>query len=84
MKIQLQKLHVVQGKHQKGIHVKFFTVDQNVGISQNACIPNLNFFRIAVFKILQFKIADFPLTRELEFCQYCDRRLTFGKLSYFY
>ena len=42
---------------------------------------NLKFVRLPMFKILQFKITRFSLISVLSFCQYCDRRITFGKLS---
>ena len=64
----------------RGIQVKFFTDDQNVGKSLK-CILTKNFLRLAVFKILQFKVNDFPLTSVLPFCQYCDRKLSFEKVA---
>ena len=68
-----------------GIQVKFFTVDQNVGKDLSTFSPNLNFLRLPVFKILQFKlINNFLLTSVLAFCQYFDRRSTFKKLDYIY
>ena len=36
--------------------------------------------RLTIFKILQLKISNFPLTSALPFCQYFDRRLPFRKL----
>ena len=42
--------------------------------TQNVFSPNLNFLRHAVFKILQFKVNNFPLTSVLPFCQYYDGR----------
>ena len=45
--------------------------------TENAFSPNLNFLHFAVFKILQFKVNNFPLTLMLPLCQYCDERLTF-------
>ena len=43
---------------------------------QNVFLPNFNFLFFAVFKILQFKVNNFPLTSVLPFCQHCERRLT--------
>ena len=42
----------------------------------NAFSPNLNFPRLVVFAILQFKINNFSLISVLPFYHYCDRRLT--------
>ena len=42
-----------------------------LGKAQNAFSPNLNFLRLAIFKILPFKVNEFPLTSVLVF------RLTF-------
>ena len=47
----------------------------------NVFSPNLNLLRLAVFKILYFKVNYFPLTSVVPFCQYCDRRLTFEMLT---
>ena len=51
----------------KSIHVKFFTFDQYVETSLRCIITKLKFLRLAVFKI---------------FCQFFDKRLTFGKPVY--
>ena len=39
-------------------------------------------FELSSFKTSQFKISNFFVTSVLPFCQYCDRRLTFGKVAY--
>ena len=53
-----------------------------LGKPLNAFSPNLNFLRLVVFKILQCKVNNFSLASVLPVCDYCDRRLTFGKLAY--
>ena len=45
----------------RGIQVKFSTVDQNFKIAWNAISPNLNFLRLIVITILQFKFITFLL-----------------------
>ena len=47
-----------------------------LGKVYTACSPNLNFLGLAVFKILQFKINNFHLTHFS-----VTRRLTFGKVG---
>ena len=37
--------------------------------------------RLAVFKILQFKVSNFPLTSALPFCWHYGRILTLGKFA---
>ena len=63
MKTQLPELSVVCGKHLKGIQLKFLTVDLNVGIRLKCIFIKFDFFRVAVFKKLQFKIANFRLNK---------------------
>ena len=66
----------------KSIPAKVFTMDQIweklPKMHSNQLIDVLRFI---VFKLLRFKVNNFPLTSELLFCQYCDRKLTFGKLT---
>ena len=45
-----------------------------LGYAYNAFSRNWNFFRLAVFKILQIEIANFRFTSVLPFCQHCDRK----------
>ena len=63
--------------------VKLFILDQNVRKSLNLILTTLNFLRLPVFKIMQFKISRFPLTSVLPVFQYCDR-LILQKLAYIY
>ena len=37
--------------------------------------------RLAVFKILHFKVSNFPLTSGLPFCWHYGRKLTLGKFA---
>ena len=46
----------------------FSLLTKMLGLAQNAFSPNMKFLRLAIFKILQFKINNFPLTSVLPFC----------------
>ena len=68
-------IHVVVLK--KGIQVKFFTLDQNVGKSLKRTLTKFELSTPFRFKILHFKISRFPVISVMPFCQYCDKQLTF-------
>ena len=55
-----------------------------LGKAQNAFSSILNFLRLAVFKILQFKVNHISRTSVLPFYRYYDKRLTCGKLAKIY
>ena len=56
-------------KNRKEAQSKFFTVDLNVEKIHNAFSPNLNALHLTFFKILRFKVNNFPLAVVLSFCQ---------------
>ena len=75
---------IIKKEVKKAFKSKFSLLTKMLGKAKNALSPNLNFLRVAVFKILQFKVKNFPLTSVLPFFHCCDRRLTFGKLALIY
>ena len=63
------------------IWIKFFTIGENLGISLKCVVTKFDFLRLVVFNLLQFQVNNSSFTLELPFCQYCDKRLTSGKLA---
>ena len=59
----------------------FFCCLPKCGKSLNAFSPKLKFLGHAIFKVLELRINNFSVTSVLQFCQYCDGRLAFGKLA---
>ena len=60
----------------------FSLLTKKLGKAENVMLPNLNFFRLLVFKIIQFQIDNSSLASGLPLFQYRNRSLTFGKLAY--